>query len=163
MASAIMDNPPTPVTDLSMMGCNIRKSDWSGEMWVVHALSRRNGDESKERFVWREESGSGSSKPILFHPSNPWMFLIGKLMGYMLKYYKNNNLFLVCVISTRGRQKRQKCMANAHFGVCLHIFTSSFHPSQTMSPLFGTTQNSILSASWYYKSVLCALFHYKRL
>jgi hypothetical protein len=59
------------------------------------------------------------------------MFLIGKLIGYMLKYYRNNNLFLVCVISTRGRQKSQKYMTNAHFGVCLHLFTSSFDPSQT--------------------------------
>jgi len=42
-----------------------------------------------------------SSKPIPLHPSNPCMFLIGKLMGYMLKYYGNSNIFLVCVISTR--------------------------------------------------------------
>jgi hypothetical protein len=27
-----------------------------------------------------------SSKPILLHPSNPCRFLVGKLMGYMLKY-----------------------------------------------------------------------------
>jgi len=49
-----------------------------------------------------------SSKPILSHPLNPCMFLMGKLMGYMLKYYRNNNLSLVCVISSRGMQKSQK-------------------------------------------------------
>jgi hypothetical protein len=46
-----------------------------------------------------------SSKPILLHPSNPYRFLRRKLMGYILKYYRNHNLFLVCVISSRGKQK----------------------------------------------------------
>jgi hypothetical protein len=51
-------------------------------------------------------------------------------MGYILKYYRNHNLFLVCVISSRGKQKSLNCTSDAHFGVCLHIFTNSF-PSQT--------------------------------
>ena len=58
MPSALMDDPPTPVTVLSTIGCNVRKSDRSGEIWVVHVLSRRNGDDSKERFVRREEADS---------------------------------------------------------------------------------------------------------
>jgi hypothetical protein len=51
-------------------------------------------------------------------------------MGDILKYYRNHNLFLVCVISSRGNQKTPNCTSDAHFGVCLHIFTNSF-PSQT--------------------------------
>jgi hypothetical protein len=66
-----------------------------------------------------------SSKAILSHPSNPFMFLMGKLMGYMLKYSRNNNLFLFCVISSRGRQKSRKSTKDAHLRVCLHIFTNS--------------------------------------
>jgi hypothetical protein len=50
-------------------------------------------------------------------------------MGDILKYYRNHNLFLVCVISSRGKQKTPNCTSDAHFGVCLHIFTNSF-PSQ---------------------------------
>jgi len=104
--------------------------------------------------------GNSSSKPILFHPSNPRMSLIGKLMGYMLKYYKNNDLFLVCVISMRGRQKRQKCMANAHSGVCLHIFTSSFQPSQTTKVcrvrFLGLQKNGSVRFFHLYKFVVSA-------
>lgn len=48
---ALMDDPPTPVTVLSAMGCNVKKSDQSGEMWVVHMLSRRKGNVSKERSI----------------------------------------------------------------------------------------------------------------
>jgi len=68
---------------------------------------------------------NSSSKPILSHPSNPCMFLMGKLMGYMLKYYRNNNLFLVCVISSRGIPKSQKTTRHAHLRVSLHMFTNS--------------------------------------
>jgi len=68
---------------------------------------------------------NSSSKPILSHPSNPCMFLMGKLMGYMLKYYRNNNLFLVCVISSREPQKSQKTTRHAHLRVYLHMFSNS--------------------------------------
>jgi hypothetical protein len=71
-----------------------------------------------------------SSKPILLHPSNPSRFLWGKLMGDILKYYRDHNLFLVCVISSRGKQETPNCTSDTHFGVCLNIFTNSF-PSQT--------------------------------
>jgi hypothetical protein len=43
---------------------------------------------------------NSSSKPIQANPANPAMFLMGKLMGYILKYYRNSNLFLLCVISS---------------------------------------------------------------
>ena len=52
-----------------------------------------------------------SSKAILLHPSN--------------------NLFLFCVIPSRGRQKILKCAADAYFRVCLYIFTNSFDPIET--------------------------------
>jgi hypothetical protein len=48
-----------------------------------------------------------SSKAILSHPSNPFMFLMGKLMGYMLKYSRNNNLFLFCVYQAEGDKKAE--------------------------------------------------------
>jgi hypothetical protein len=51
-------------------------------------------------------------------------------MGYILKYYRNHKLFLVCVISSRGNYKSLNCTSDDDFGVCLHIFTNSF-PSQT--------------------------------
>jgi hypothetical protein len=51
-------------------------------------------------------------------------------MAYMLKYDRNPNLCLVCVISGRVEQKTLKCTSDAHFRVCLHVFTNSF-PSQT--------------------------------
>jgi hypothetical protein len=72
-----------------------------------------------------------SSKPILLQPSNPCRFLMGKLMGYMLKYCRNHNIFLICFISSRGRQKTPNCIPDAHFGVCLHVLANSFDPSQT--------------------------------
>ena len=74
MPSALMDDPPTPVTVLSTIGCNVRKSDRSGEIWVVHALSRRNGDESKERFVQREEADSGAA--VMATRSSSSIFLL---------------------------------------------------------------------------------------
>ena len=54
----------------------------------------------------------------------PCIFLTGKLMRCMLKYHRTHNLLLFCVILNRGRHKSWKCY-------CLHIFTNSFHPSQT--------------------------------
>jgi hypothetical protein len=71
-----------------------------------------------------------SSKSILLYASNPCRFLRVKLMGYILKCYRNHNLFLFCVTSSRGEQKSLNCTSDAHFGVSLHIFTNSF-PSQT--------------------------------
>jgi hypothetical protein len=52
-------------------------------------------------------------------------------MGYMLKYRRNHNLFLICVISSRGKQKTPNCTSDAHFRVYLHVLTNSFDPSQT--------------------------------
>jgi hypothetical protein len=69
-----------------------------------------------------------STKPILLHPSNPCRFVMGKLMGYMVKYCRKHNLFLICVISSRGKHKTLNCTSDAHFGVCLHVFTNSFDP-----------------------------------
>ena len=46
---------------------------------------------------------NSSSKPIHSHPSNPCMFSIRQLMENMLKYYRTHNLFLLCVILSRGR------------------------------------------------------------
>jgi hypothetical protein len=52
-------------------------------------------------------------------------------MGYVPKYYRNHNLFLVCVISRRGKQKNPKCTSDAHFRVCLHVFTNNFQRQTT--------------------------------
>jgi hypothetical protein len=46
-------------------------------------------------------------------------------MGYILKYYRNHNLFLVCVISSRGNYKSLNCTSDDDFGVCLHLPTAS--------------------------------------
>jgi hypothetical protein len=60
-----------------------------------------------------------SSKAILSHPSNPFMFLMGKLMGYMLKYSRNNNLFFIlCYIKSRETKKPkiyQRCSFESVF------------------------------------------------
>ena len=74
---------------------------------------------------------NSSSKPIGSHPSNPYIFLMGNVIGNMLKYSRTQNLFLLCVILSRGRHESQKCSTYAHFEVYLHIFTNSFNPSQT--------------------------------
>ena len=63
---------------------------------------------------------------------------MGKLMGWVLKVYRNHNLFLFCVISSKGRQKILKCAADAYFGVCLHIFTNSFDTSETKKFVVST-------------------------
>jgi hypothetical protein len=36
-------------------------------------------------------------------------------MGCILKYYRNQDLFLICVISSKGRCKMLKCKAFAYF------------------------------------------------
>ena len=70
-------------------------------------------------------------------------------MGWMLKYYRNPNLFLICVISSKERQKTPKGTAYVHFKACLHIFTNSFNPSRTV------VSTSLL------EKLQCALFHYQ--
>jgi hypothetical protein len=71
-------------------------------------------------------------------------------MGYILKYYRNHNLFLVCVISSRGKQRSLNCTLDAHFKVYIHIFTNSF-PSQT-------TKVCSVRFLGLQKSVVCAFF-----
>jgi hypothetical protein len=58
---ALIDEPPMPVTVLSAIGCKVVKSERSGEMCVVQALSRRNGDDSKETSERLEEGGRGAT------------------------------------------------------------------------------------------------------
>jgi hypothetical protein len=71
---ALIDDPPTPVTVLSAIGCRVKKSDRSGEMWVVHALSRRKGDISKERSIRREDVETGAA--VMAARSNSSMLLL---------------------------------------------------------------------------------------
>jgi hypothetical protein len=54
-------------------------------------------------------------------------------MGYILKYYRNHNLFLVCVISSRGNYKSLNCTSDDDFGVCLHIFNQQLPKSDYKS------------------------------
>ena len=58
---ALIEEPPTPVTVWSEMGCNVMKSERSGEMCVVQALSSKNGDESKERDIHRAALDRGAA------------------------------------------------------------------------------------------------------
>jgi len=99
---------------------------------------------------------NSSSKPILSHPLNPCMFLMGKLMGYMLKYYRNNNLFLVCVISSRGTQKSQKTTRHAHLRVYLHMFTNNL---QVRLQKFVVSAFSITKVCrvWFLRLQKCAV------
>ena len=61
------------------------------------------------------------------------IFLMWKLIGYVLKYYTTDNLILVCLISNKGSQKCRKCTPLAQFGACLDMFTRSFHLSNFKS------------------------------
>jgi len=94
-------------------------------------------------FVFRMNTiANSSSKPIHSHSLNPCMFLMGKLIGYMLKYYRNHNLFWVHVISSRGRQKTRKRTKLAHLRVCIHMFTNSIQVR---------LQKFVVSNNWDYK------------
>ena len=48
MPRALMDEPPTPVTVLLAIGFRVAKLERSGDICVVHTLSRRKGDDSNE-------------------------------------------------------------------------------------------------------------------
>ena len=61
MPRAIMDEPPMPVTILSVMGCRVVKSECSGDICMVQALSRRKGEDSKEMSDCQVEVGSGAA------------------------------------------------------------------------------------------------------
>ena len=74
----------------------------------------------------------------------PCIFLTGKLIRYMLKYDRIHNLILLCMILDRNVTT---------LGICLHIFTNSFHPSQTAI-------SEICSVRFFrlQKFVVCPLF-----
>jgi hypothetical protein len=46
-------------------------------------------------------------------------------MGYMVKYCRNHNLFLIYVISSRGKQKTPNCTSDAHCEL-LNFVASAF-------------------------------------
>ena len=59
--STLIEEPPTPITVWSAIGCKVAKSEHLGEMCVVHALSRRKGDDSKDTSKQQVEVGSGAA------------------------------------------------------------------------------------------------------
>jgi hypothetical protein len=73
-------------------------------------------------------------------------------MRYILKCCRNHNLFFVCVLSSRGKQKSLNCTSDAYFGVCLHVFTNSFDPGKTkkfvVSAFFIRKDYSVSSVSF---------------
>ena len=59
MPTALMDEPPTPLTCRLAMGRREKKSSRSGVMYVEQPVSRRNGDVSRE--TSREPAGVGDT------------------------------------------------------------------------------------------------------
>jgi len=79
MPRALIEEPPTPVTVLSAIRCNVIKSEWSGEIWVVHVLSSKKGNVYKERLVWREEVGKGTALTATRSNSSIFLLLLHQL------------------------------------------------------------------------------------
>ena len=110
-------------------GCG--RHPWPGGCWLKKTHHKDVTLASPSTCTWNQPTCG-----ILFgHISNKcyWklvsqtfscMFLTRKMIRCMLKYDRTHNLVLFYVILNRGRHKCWK-------GYCLHIFTNSFHPSQT--------------------------------
>ena len=77
---ALIEEPPTPVTVRSAMGCNVMKSERSGEMCMVQALSSKNGDESKERDVHRAALDRGAAVMAMRSKSPRFLLLLHQSM-----------------------------------------------------------------------------------
>jgi hypothetical protein len=60
-------------------------------------------------------------EPIHLHPFHSCRFLMRKLMGYMLKYCRNHDQFLVCVILCRGKQKTPNVLQMLMFRLTMVI------------------------------------------
>ena len=94
-----------------------QKSGWATtkeKMSKVHMDSRSWPGVHMESTWNMWGSVKSSLSTILLCPSHLYRFLMGKLIGYMFKYYRNHNLFLFCAISSRGRTKTPKCTSDTY-------------------------------------------------